>query len=137
MSLVRKPDAVYRLCVDRLFRKVDDVTKTESWLLPRLDDLIDRVGDARFIVTLNLLKGYRKIPLLDEQKKIVTFMIPDHAYSFRVVPFGLMKGPGFFQRMMSRLTSDLRGVEACLDDFIVCAVTWEELMTWLGKFSED
>ena len=54
--LVGKPDGSHCLCVD--FRKVNHVTKTESLPLPRLDDLIDRVGDAKFIETFDLMKGY-------------------------------------------------------------------------------
>ena len=60
-------------------------------------------------------------------------MTLDGAYSFGVMPFGLMNELGCFQCMMSRLTSDLRGVAAYLDDVIVCAVTWEKLMSWLGE----
>ena len=126
-----KPDGSHRLCVD--FRKVNDITKTESWPLPRLDDLIDRVGNAKFIGTLDLLKGYWQIPLSDKAKKIATFVTPDGAYSFKVMPFGLKNAPSCFQRMMSELTSDLKGVEAYLDDVIVFAATWEGMMTSLEE----
>ena len=52
MGLVRKHDGSHRLSVN--FLKFTDVTKTESWPLLRLDE-IDKMGDAKFIVTLGLL----------------------------------------------------------------------------------
>ena len=103
-----RPDGSHRLCVN--FREVNDVAKTESWPLPRLDDLIDRVEESKFIVTLDLLKGYWQMSMSDEAKKIAKFVTPEGAYSFRVMPRGLENAPSCFQRMMSELTLDLRRV---------------------------
>ncbi|XP_068227409.1 uncharacterized protein [Palaemon carinicauda] len=54
--LVKKNDGQYRLCFD--YRKVNAVTRTDSFPIPRVDDCIDRIGKARFISKFDMLKGY-------------------------------------------------------------------------------
>ncbi len=54
--LVPKPDGSYRFCTD--YRKVNSLTKPDSFPLPRLEDCVDRVGSARYVTKLDLLKGY-------------------------------------------------------------------------------
>ena len=44
--LVPKPDGSFRFVTD--YRKVDQCTKTDSYPIPRIDDSIDKIGNARF-----------------------------------------------------------------------------------------
>ena len=53
--LVPKSDGSYRFCTD--YRKVNSVTKTDSYPIPRIDDCIDRIGHAMFVSKFDLLKG--------------------------------------------------------------------------------
>ena len=48
--LVPKPDGTFRFCTD--FRKLNAVTKADSYPFPRLDDCIDRIGKAKYVTTL-------------------------------------------------------------------------------------
>lgn len=63
--LVPKWDGTYRLCTD--FRKVNSVTKTDFYPIPRIDDCIDKIGNAKFVRKFDLLKGYWQVhsPLRD------------------------------------------------------------------------
>ena len=40
--LVPKPNGTFRMCTD--YRKVNPVTKTDSFPVPRMDDCIDNIG---------------------------------------------------------------------------------------------
>ncbi len=51
--LVPKPDASFRFCTD--YRKVNKITKADSFPLPRMEDCVDRVGSANFVSKLDLL----------------------------------------------------------------------------------
>lgn len=53
--LVPKQDSTYRFCTD--YRKVNNLTKPDSFPLPRIEDCIDRVGTARYVTKIDLLKG--------------------------------------------------------------------------------
>ena len=54
--VVRKKDGSIRLCVD--YRKLNAVSVVDAYPMPRIDDLIDLMGQARFISILDLTKGY-------------------------------------------------------------------------------
>ena len=54
--LVPKPDGTFRMCTD--YRKVNTVTKTDSFPVPRMDDCIDNIGQAKYVTKFDLLKGF-------------------------------------------------------------------------------
>ncbi len=101
--LVPKPDKTPCFCTD--FRKVNVVTKTDSFPLPRMDDCIDQVGSAKFVRKFDLLKGYWQVPLSQRTQEIPAFVTPDGLYSYTVMPFGLKNAPATFQRLMNRVVS--------------------------------
>ena len=59
--LVPKHDGGFRFCTD--FRKVNDKTKSDSFPIPRIADCIDKIGNAKFVSTFDMLKGYWQVPL--------------------------------------------------------------------------
>ncbi|XP_073764991.1 uncharacterized protein [Danio rerio] len=59
--LVPKTDGSVRFCVD--YRKVNAVSKFDAYPMPRIDELLDRLGAARYYSTLDLTKGYWQMPL--------------------------------------------------------------------------
>ena len=59
--LVPKPDGTFRKCTD--YKKVISVTKTDSFLVPRMDDCIDNIGQAKYVRKCDLLKGFWQILL--------------------------------------------------------------------------
>ena len=65
--LVGKSDGSIRFCVD--YRKVNEVSRFDAYPMPRVDELLDRLGTARFFSTLDLTKGYWQIPLSPESKE--------------------------------------------------------------------
>ena len=128
--LVPKSDGSQRFCTD--YRKVNGVTKPDSYPLPRMEDCVDRVGAAKFVTKLDLLKGYWQVPLTDRASDISAFVTPDGLYQYTVMPFGLRNAPATFQRLMHNV---LRGVENCevyLDDVVAYSDTWPEHMHTLG-----
>ena len=122
---VRKKDGSMRLCVG--YRRLNAVSQTDAYPMPRVDELIDRLGGAKFITTLDLSKGYRQVPLRQEDREKTAFITQHGLFQFRVMPFGLQGAPATFQRMMDSL---LRGLEtyavAYLDDVVIHSSTWED-----------
>lgn len=121
--LVPKPDRTPRFCSD--MRKVNSVTKSDSYPLPRIDDCIDLVGSAKFVSKFDLLKGYWQVPLSERAQEIASFVTPSGLYSYTVMPFGLKNAPATFQRLMNRVCAGLKGSSPYLDDLIVFSDSWQ------------
>lgn len=123
--LVVKKDGSIRFCVD--YRKVNEVSRFDAYPMPRVDELLDRLGMARLFTTLDLTKGYWQIPLSAESKEKTAFSTPYGLYQFITLPFGLFRAPATFQRLMDRvLRQHAASAAAYLDDVIIHSDTWAE-----------
>ena len=59
------------LCVG--YRKLNAQSKVDAYPTPRIEDILDQVGKASFITTLDLAWGSWQVPVADEDKhKTVT-----------------------------------------------------------------
>ncbi len=99
--LVPKTDGSVWFCVD--YRKVNAVSKFDAYPMPRVDELLDRLGAARFYSTLDLTKGYWQIPLSPLSKEKTAFTTPFGLHQFVTLPFGLFGAPATFQRLMDKV----------------------------------
>ena len=65
---VDKKDVKLRLCVD--YRALNKVTVKNSYPLPRIDDLFDRLAGAKYFSRIDLRSGYQQIRIAqrDEEK---------------------------------------------------------------------
>ncbi|XP_076038313.1 uncharacterized protein LOC143023610 [Oratosquilla oratoria] len=122
--LVPKADGTQRFCVD--FRRVNTVTKRDSYPLPRLEECIDRVGGAHFITKLDLLRGYWQVPMTARAQSISCFAALGKTYQCKVMPFGMTNAPATFQRLMNIITEDIPGCVTYLDDVVVYSDTWQD-----------
>ena len=131
IALVKKKDRTLRFCTD--FRRLNSVSKTDAYPMPRVDDLLDELGQARFISTLDLTKGYWQV----QPKRKRHSGLPFGLYQFRRMPFGLQGAPSTFQRMMDSLLVGMQDFAAAyLDDLVIFSRSWPEHMLLLQKLRE-
>ena len=113
-----------RVCID--YRKLNSMSNFDAFPLPRMEDLVENLGDAKFISKLNLTKGYWQIPLSQETQETSAFITPYCLYQFKVMPFGMTSAPATFQRMIQQVLSGLEQFSgAFLDDVIIYSDTFE------------
>ena len=55
-SPVRQPDGSVRLCID--YRKINQVTVPDPYVIPLIEDLLEQLGEARYLSKLDLNKGF-------------------------------------------------------------------------------
>ena len=82
------------MCID--YCKVNSVTKTDSFPIPRIDDCIDKVGNSKCVTKFDLLKGFWQVPLTDRAKEVSAFATPNVLYRYKVMPFGMENSPATF-----------------------------------------
>ena len=99
--LLPKPDGSLRFCND--FRGVNKISLFDAYPMPRVDELINRLGKAWYISTLDLTKGYCQVPLAASSGEKTALSTPDGLYQYWVLPFGLHRAPPTFQRLMDKV----------------------------------
>ena len=121
-----------RMCID--YRGLNAVTiNPDSYMLPRIDDTLDALSDAKYFCTLDLTQGYHQVELDEESKQKTAFHAPQcnpPQWEYNYMPFGLIKAPRTFQRLMDKV---IQGLEyemalAYLDDVIVFGKTIDQTM---------
>ncbi|CAM4435030.1 unnamed protein product [Caretta caretta] len=133
--LVPKPDGEIRFCVD--YRKLNAVTRPDNYPMPRTDELLEKLGRAQFISTLDLTKGYWQVPLDESAKERSAFITHLGLYEFNVLPFGLRNAPATFQRLVDGLLAGLGEYSAAyLDDVAIFSDSWADHLEHLQKVLE-
>ena len=129
--LVPKKDGKLRFCVD--YRRLNAITTKDVFPLPRVDDILDALGGAKYFSSLDLLSGYWQVQLDEEAVKKSAFITFNGLYEFTRMPFGLCNAPATFQRLMQRVLGGLLG-KTCfvfLDDVLIASKTFEEHLEYL------
>ena len=122
--LVGKKDGSLRLCVD--YRRLNSLSKADAYPMPRIEELIDVLGKAKYLSTLELAKGYWEVLVAEDQPKMA-FTTPFGLFEFKRMPFELKGAPATFQHMMDMLLTGLgEYFSAYIDDIIVFSGIWEE-----------
>ena len=93
--LLKKKDGSLWLCVD--YRQLNIVSKNDPHLMLRIDDMIDKLGKASFISTLDLTRGYWQVPVANSDRHKTAFITSFGLYQFKAMPFGLQGAPAIFQ----------------------------------------
>ena len=65
-----------------------------------VDDLLDKLGGAKYLTTLDLAHGYWQVPMEKELKSPTGFTPPFGLYQCKIMLFGLSGNPAIFQRLM-------------------------------------
>lgn len=115
----------WRLVID--FRQLNKKIVADKFPLPRIDEILDQLGRAKYFSTLDLMSGFHQIELNEQSKQYTAFSTTSGHYEYNRLPFGLNIAPNSFQRMMTIALSGLPAECAFLyiDDIIVvgCSIT--------------
>ena len=116
------------------YRRLNAVAEADAYPMPRVDDLIDSLGKAKFVTTLDLSRGYWQVPVEKESRPYTAFTTPYVLFQFRVMPFGLHGAPATFQRMMDGVLRECHSYAAAyLDDVVIHSAKWEDHMDHIRR----
>ena len=115
-----------RMCID--YRSLNSNTITDSWPLPRIDEMLARLRGAKYFSKLDLRDGYHQVPVKESDRFKTAFTCRYGTFEFNVMTFGFKNAPAHFQRSMNLLFADL--LDECvlvyMDDILIYSKTASE-----------
>ncbi|GET63040.1 KRAB-A domain-containing protein [Rhizophagus irregularis DAOM 181602=DAOM 197198] len=133
VTLAGKKTGNYRFCID--YRKLNNVTKSDEYPLPRIDELLEKFRKGSWFTSLDLAAGYHQVEMAEEDKEKTAFICSQGLYEYNVMPFGLKNAPGTFQRLMDKILKEYIGefVTVYLDDIMIYSEDFEEHIEHVDK----
>ena len=126
----------WRVCIN--YRKLNARTRKDHFLLPFVDQMLERVAGHEFYCFLDGYSGYNQIDIALEDQEKPTFTRPFGTLSFRKMPFGLCNALGTFQWCMMGIFSDMikHILEIFVGDFSVFGDSYEGCLENLRRVLE-
>ena len=128
----RKLNGRIQTCVD--FRKVNSLTRAIPFYMPRIEEVIESVGQAKIISKMDLSKGYYQVRMAKGDCHKTAFVCYKGKYQFTRMPFGVRNAPAVFQTLMDKV---LKGLEpfckVYMDDLIIFSDTWSDHVKHVRK----
>ncbi len=126
VTLVKKKDNSMRFVCD--FGALNSVTKKDSYPLPHVRDVIDKMNGVKFWTTLDAASAYWSMPLAENDKEKTAFSVPRGKYEFNVTSYGLCNAGASYQRMMDIALAGLPSdrVLAYMDDIVIFSTTFDD-----------
>ena len=94
--MAKKEGGQLRFCCD--FRYLNAVTIKDAYPIPRLDESLSKLGDAKFFTTLDLGSAFWQVPLRKKDREKTGFACELGLYQWKWMPFGLCNATATFQR---------------------------------------
>ena len=68
---MKKKDGTDRFAVD--FRRLNSVTRKDSYPLPRIDDVLDALNGTKYFSTMDLMSGYWQLEMDPDSREHTAF----------------------------------------------------------------
>ena len=135
VAIVDKEDGSKCFCVG--FRKLNQITKKNSYPLPLINDILVLLGKSNYFTSLDLKSGYWQVAMDEQDKEKTAFAYHKGLFEFNVMPFGLSNVPAVFQELMSVVLQGYSNfATAYLDDIMIFSATLEEHLEHLSMVFE-
>jgi hypothetical protein len=97
--IVMKKDGSTKFYIN--YRALNEITETDSYPMPKIDDLMDSFKQAKYFTSLDLASGYWQIEMEEQDKPKTAFVCSQGKYECERMPFRLKNAPATFQRVMN------------------------------------
>ena len=110
------------------FRQINMRTKRMQWPLPHVQHALDSLGGSTYFTQIDLSDAFFQIPLAKEHREYTAFNTGTRHVQYKVMPMGLVSSTSTFQRLMTQIFHDTPWLRPYVDDLIVPASSFAELI---------
>jgi hypothetical protein len=64
------------------YRKLNDITQSDGYPIPRIDEIIQKLGDSNYLSRVDLSKGFWQCELHEQSRAKSAFITPFGQYEF-------------------------------------------------------
>lgn len=124
--MVKKKSCEWKVAID--YHHLNSVTWPISIPIPKLQDIVDSLGEAEDSASPNMASDFCQIPLHKAPQQKAAFLCHSGVYSFKCLSCGLMNAPMPYQQTMQCVLGDLLGknLDIYIDDLLISSTTFEE-----------
>nr|GEU49057.1 reverse transcriptase domain-containing protein [Tanacetum cinerariifolium] len=128
-------DVIKNECVCIDYHKLNEATRKDNFLLPFMDQMLERLSGNQYYCFYDGFSGYFQIPIDPKDQEKTTFICPYITFAYRCLPFRLCNAPGTFQRCMMAIFHDMieKTMEVFMDDFSVLRNSFQSCLFHLEK----
>ena len=121
----------WRLVVN--YRGLKAQTQHDSYMLPLIEDMLQKQHRRRIFTVIDLKLGYHQMPLAEESRACTAISTPLRPLQWKVMPMGVTNGNAAFQQMLENLLEPVRDcADSFVDDVIIASgdpsMSYEELL---------
>ena len=133
--LLTKSSGGFRLICD--YRKLNEVTVPKYLAIPRIDDVLDAVGQIQpnFITALDLMMAFHQIPISEKSKELTAFLTPFGKFAYKRLSMGLKNSARSCQMVVDLVLQGLqfKNCICYIDDIVVFSQTFDQHLKDLGE----
>lgn len=112
------------------YSKVNLKIKSKRYVLPRIEDILSTVSDAKFKAICDFYKAFFQVKISESSSAVTAFQTWENEYEYTVMPMGIKINPHEFQRRIDKILGKNRfkRATAFIDDVIITGKTWAEFL---------
>ncbi len=116
---VKKKGGKIRWCVD--WRRLNEVTKKDSWPMPTVQDTIARLAGSDIFSGVDMAGAFHCIEVHPDDQEKTAFATPFGTFQQKRLGFGVTNGPATYCRLVDKVLKDIPPTEALsfVDDGVV------------------
>ena len=118
LIVIKKDNSTSFVCD---FRGLNDIPKKDTYPLPRIGDVLDKMNEAIYWTKLDAAAAYWSMTLSEVDKEKTAFSVYNGNFEFNVTPYGLCNAGVTYKRMMDMCLSGAppTRIWAYMDDIII------------------